>query len=336
MRRASRRRGSPATSAAAARCIPGHAADLVVLDRDPWEDLDAAGRRDDGRRPLGAQPASLGLNSDFACALRALNRPLAVRWTCSDRVHSGGNDHEAPSAHHTRARRSRVRRRRGHRGRRRQGAALPVPRRARERELLVRSGADRGRQPRRAQGADRPEPEPVVRARREDRDPRLVARHAARRRRRRPEAGRLGSAERPREGRRVARRHRERRPPRSSPTAARGPARPGTRCSCTSAPSPARSPAATSRCTSRAATGAALRSMLGQSLDQTFTYDDGTIFLLWQGRVPTVIDASQLKAGDRITVRVRAPRARDARAGRGHARQPRRRPRARRPETQNS
>ena len=52
-----------------------------------------------------------------------------------------------------------------------------------------------------------------------------------------------------------------------------------------------------------------LRSMLGQSLDQTFTYDDGTIFLLWQGKVPTVIDPSQLKAGDRITVRIRAARA---------------------------
>jgi hypothetical protein len=52
-----------------------------------------------------------------------------------------------------------------------------------------------------------------------------------------------------------------------------------------------------------------LRSMLGQSLGQSFGYDDGTIFLLWQGKVPTVIDASQLKAGDRITVRVRAARA---------------------------
>lgn len=52
-----------------------------------------------------------------------------------------------------------------------------------------------------------------------------------------------------------------------------------------------------------------LQSMLGQPLDQSFSYDDGTIFLLWQGRVPTVIDASHLQAGDRITVRVRAPRA---------------------------
>jgi len=52
----------------------------------------------------------------------------------------------------------------------------------------------------------------------------------------------------------------------------------------------------------------ALRSVLGLSADQTFTYDAGTIFLLWQGKVPTVIDASQLKAGDRITIRIRAPR----------------------------
>jgi hypothetical protein len=52
----------------------------------------------------------------------------------------------------------------------------------------------------------------------------------------------------------------------------------------------------------------ALRTLLGQSQDQTFTYDDSTIFLLWQGKVPTVIDASQLKAGDRITIRIRAPR----------------------------
>jgi hypothetical protein len=51
-----------------------------------------------------------------------------------------------------------------------------------------------------------------------------------------------------------------------------------------------------------------LQSMLGQGLDQSFSYDDNTIFLLWQGRVPTVIDASHLQAGDRITVRIRAPR----------------------------
>jgi hypothetical protein len=53
----------------------------------------------------------------------------------------------------------------------------------------------------------------------------------------------------------------------------------------------------------------ALLAMLGQPLDQSFAYDDSTIFLLWQGKVPTVIDASQLRAGDRITVRIRAPRS---------------------------
>ncbi len=52
----------------------------------------------------------------------------------------------------------------------------------------------------------------------------------------------------------------------------------------------------------------ALRSLIGQPADQTFSYDEQTIFLLWQGKVPTVIDASQLKAGDRITIRIRAPR----------------------------
>jgi hypothetical protein len=52
----------------------------------------------------------------------------------------------------------------------------------------------------------------------------------------------------------------------------------------------------------------ALHAMLGQPLDQSFTYDDGTIFLLWQGGRPTVIGPSQLQAGDRITVRIRAAR----------------------------
>jgi hypothetical protein len=52
----------------------------------------------------------------------------------------------------------------------------------------------------------------------------------------------------------------------------------------------------------------ALRSLLGASVDQTFSYGDDTIFLLWVGKVPTVIDPSQLKAGDRITVRIRSAR----------------------------
>jgi hypothetical protein len=52
--------------------------------------------------------------------------------------------------------------------------------------------------------------------------------------------------------------------------------------------------------------GRAMRLLIGQSADQTFTFGGETIFLLWQGRVPTVIDASKLVAGDRIVVRIRA------------------------------
>ena len=52
----------------------------------------------------------------------------------------------------------------------------------------------------------------------------------------------------------------------------------------------------------------AMRLLLGQSRNQTFTIGDSTIFLLWQGKVPTVIGAADLKSGDRITVRIRAPR----------------------------
>jgi hypothetical protein len=51
----------------------------------------------------------------------------------------------------------------------------------------------------------------------------------------------------------------------------------------------------------------ALRLLLGGSADQSFAYGDNTIFLLWQGKVPTVIDASKLVVGDRIVVRIRAP-----------------------------
>jgi len=51
----------------------------------------------------------------------------------------------------------------------------------------------------------------------------------------------------------------------------------------------------------------ALRLLIGQPLPQSFTYGPETIFLLWQGKVPTVISPSQLTVGDRITVRIRAP-----------------------------
>jgi hypothetical protein len=50
----------------------------------------------------------------------------------------------------------------------------------------------------------------------------------------------------------------------------------------------------------------ALRLLIGASSDESFTFGDGTIFLLWQGKVPTVIDASKLTVGDRIVVRIRA------------------------------
>jgi hypothetical protein len=50
------------------------------------------------------------------------------------------------------------------------------------------------------------------------------------------------------------------------------------------------------------------RLLLGQSPTQTFTTGSGTIFLLWQGKVPTVISASQLTPGDRVLIRVRAAR----------------------------
>ena len=49
-----------------------------------------------------------------------------------------------------------------------------------------------------------------------------------------------------------------------------------------------------------------LQRMLGQPLDQTFSYDAHTIFVLWQGGVPTLISPSQLVVGDRISVRIRA------------------------------
>jgi hypothetical protein len=50
----------------------------------------------------------------------------------------------------------------------------------------------------------------------------------------------------------------------------------------------------------------AMRLLIGQSQTQTFTTGEDTIFLLWQGKVPTVIDASNLVTGDKIVVRIRA------------------------------
>jgi hypothetical protein len=50
----------------------------------------------------------------------------------------------------------------------------------------------------------------------------------------------------------------------------------------------------------------ALRLMQGQSTSQTFTVGSSTIYLLWEGRVPSVISLSDLKSGDRVAIHVRA------------------------------
>ena len=50
----------------------------------------------------------------------------------------------------------------------------------------------------------------------------------------------------------------------------------------------------------------ALKAMLGQSQDQSFAYGRRTVFIRWQGRVPTLISPSQLAVGERISIRIRA------------------------------
>jgi uncharacterized protein (DUF58 family) len=52
----------------------------------------------------------------------------------------------------------------------------------------------------------------------------------------------------------------------------------------------------------------ALRLLIGQAAEQTFTTGPETVFLYWAKRIPTVIDATKLKVGDRIVIRVRADR----------------------------
>jgi hypothetical protein len=71
------------------------------------------------------------------------------------------------------------------------------------------------------------------------------------------------------------------------------------------------SPAANGKVTIHVQSGnwLALRKMLGQPQDQSFSYGTRTIFILWRSGVPTVISPSQLRLGDRISVRIRAPRA---------------------------
>jgi hypothetical protein len=50
----------------------------------------------------------------------------------------------------------------------------------------------------------------------------------------------------------------------------------------------------------------ATRLLIGRPRSETFTVGAGTIFLLWQGKVPTVISLGQLKIGDSTTIRIRA------------------------------
>lgn len=50
----------------------------------------------------------------------------------------------------------------------------------------------------------------------------------------------------------------------------------------------------------------ALRLLLGSSRTQTFAVGDSTIYLRWQGKVPTVIARTDLKVGDRVAIHVRA------------------------------
>jgi len=55
----------------------------------------------------------------------------------------------------------------------------------------------------------------------------------------------------------------------------------------------------------------ALQLLIAQPAQQSFTTGDETVFLHWQGRVPTVTSADRLVVGDRVIVRIRADRAAD-------------------------
>jgi hypothetical protein len=50
----------------------------------------------------------------------------------------------------------------------------------------------------------------------------------------------------------------------------------------------------------------ALRVLLGSSRTQTFAVGGSTTYLRWQGKVPTVTQLSDLKAGDKVAIHVRA------------------------------
>ncbi len=50
----------------------------------------------------------------------------------------------------------------------------------------------------------------------------------------------------------------------------------------------------------------AVRLLLGQSATRTFTVGASTIYLRWQGKVPTVASLSDLRSGDAVAIHVRA------------------------------
>jgi hypothetical protein len=50
-----------------------------------------------------------------------------------------------------------------------------------------------------------------------------------------------------------------------------------------------------------------LFALLGQPVDETFTYDANTVFLKWRHGVPYGVDASLIHAGDPLTLRVFGP-----------------------------
>lgn len=50
----------------------------------------------------------------------------------------------------------------------------------------------------------------------------------------------------------------------------------------------------------------ALRLMLGMLQQQSFTYDGSTVFVHWSHGIPVLVDPSTIKAGQRLSVRIRA------------------------------
>src|ERR1700758_5221632 len=52
----------------------------------------------------------------------------------------------------------------------------------------------------------------------------------------------------------------------------------------------------------------ALKAMLGQSVDQTFSYGNNTEFLKWSHGVPKVVQASDVAVGDFVWIHIRDSR----------------------------